>query len=275
MVTTKTTALLAAAAMLLSLCAVVLAGVQDSQAQRGKRQAGAKKLPGASLKPRKLGLLRLNRRKQFPSSVIPKVRSARNADRIGGRRVRGLVDRCNEESVDLGTMCMLSSTYALDKNEVGKNNYFFASSKCVEMGGFLPSATQLIGAADRLKLSSTVDDSEVTASTDIDPSDGLKDRREMSATLTTTGSGSRAAGSQGVSEDSRGDPRAGEPDPLPQAANPSPETLQYVTVYDNKERGGFAGSKPVGQPENFRCAFNKSQESGGGGGGEGDTGEGG
>ena len=259
MVTTKTTALLAAAAMLLSLCAVVLAGVQDSQAQRGKRQAGAKKLPGASLKPRKLGLLRLNRRKQFPSSVIPKVRSARNADRIGGRRVRGLVDRCNEESVDLGTMCMLSSTYALDKNEVGKNNYFFASSKCVEMGGFLPSATQLIGAADRLKLSSTVDDSEVTASTDIDPSDGLKDRREMSATLTTTGSGSRAAGSQGVSEDSRGDPRAGEPDPLPQAANPSPETLQYVTVYDNKERGGFAGSKPVGQPEAFRCAFNKSQ----------------
>ena len=30
----------------------------------------------------------------------------------------------------------------------------------------------------------------------------------MSATLTTTGSGSRAAGSQGVSEGSRGDPRA-------------------------------------------------------------------
>ena len=71
----------------------------------------------------------------------------------------------------------------------------------------------------------------------------------MSASLTTTASGSRAAGSQGVSEESRGDPRAGEPDPAPQPANPSPETLQYVTVYDNRERGGFAGSKPVGQPE--------------------------
>jgi hypothetical protein len=43
----------------------------------------------------------------------------------------------------------------------------------------------------------------------------------------------------------------------------SPETLQYVTVYDNKNKGGFAGSKPVGQAENFRCAFNKAQGSSG------------
>ena len=90
-----------------------------------------------------------------------------------------------------------------------------------------------------------------------------KDRREMSATLTTTAAGSRAAGSQGVTEGSRGDPRAGETDPVPQPANPSPETLQYVTVYDNRNQGGFAGSKPVGQAENFRCAFNKAQGSSG------------
>jgi hypothetical protein len=48
----------------------------------------------------------------------------------------------------------------------------------------------------------------------------------VSTTLTTTASGARAAGSQGVSDISR---------------------------------GGFAGGKPVGQPENFRCAFNKAQ----------------
>jgi hypothetical protein len=36
-----------------------------------------------------------------------------------------------------------------------------------------------------------------------------------------------------------------------------PDTLQYVTVYDNHEQGGFAGSKPVGQSESFRCAFAK------------------
>lgn len=53
-----------------------------------------------------------------------------------------------------------------------------------------------------------------------------------------------------------------EPDPVPQPANPSPETLQYVTVYDNRDRGGFAGSKPVGQPEAFRCGFSKAQGSG-------------
>jgi hypothetical protein len=32
---------------------------------------------------------------------------------------------------------------------------------------------------------------------------------------------------------------------VPQPADPSPDTLQYVTVSDNEEHGGFAGSKPV------------------------------
>ena len=30
-----------------------------------------------------------------------------------------------------------------------------------------------------------------------------------------------------------------------------------MTVYDNHDKGGFAGSKPVSQPETFRCAFDK------------------
>jgi hypothetical protein len=38
---------------------------------------------------------------------------------------------------------------------------------------------------------------------------------------------------------------------------PAPSTLQYVTVYSTGEKGGFAGSEPVSQPENFRCAFNE------------------
>jgi hypothetical protein len=32
-----------------------------------------------------------------------------------------------------------------------------------------------------------------------------------------------------------------------------------VTVYSNFQKGGFAGSEPVSQPENFRCAYNKTQ----------------
>jgi hypothetical protein len=247
----RTISLAAWSALLLALVAVVLSTTADSDAARA--------LPGASTKPHKFGLLRLNAKAKFPASAIPKVHRARNADRLGGRRPRALLDRCAPETVDLGTICLMASPYPITREEVGRNDYFFATQACVELGGYLPTAAQLIGAAPRVKLAGRADDNEVTASTDIDPTDGLKDRREMSATLTTTASGSRAAGSQGVSDVSRGDPRAGEPDPAPVPANPSPETLQYVTVYDNQDHGGFAGSKPVGQPENFRCAFNKAQ----------------
>ena len=58
---------------------------------------------------------------------------------------------------------------------------------------------------------------------------------------------------------STGNPLTGEPDPVPRPRVPSPESLQYVTVFDNHDKGGFAGSKPVSQAENFRCAFNKFQ----------------
>lgn len=239
------------AALALALVAVVLSTTADSDAAKG--------LPGASSKPRKFGLLRLDRKAKFPASAIPTVRRARNADRIGGRRARALLDRCAPETVDLGTVCMMASPYPLTREQVGRNDYFFATQACSELGGYLPTAAQLIGAAPRVKLAGRADDNEVTASTDVDATDGLKDRREMTATLTTTASGARAAGSQGVSDVSRGDPRAGEPDPAPVPANPSPETLHYVTVYDNADHGGFAGGKPVGQPELFRCAFNKAQ----------------
>lgn len=248
--TPRTTSFLAAATVLAALTVFVLVSSDASEARR---------LPGASTVPRKFGILRLNRRKQFPASVIPKVRRARVADRLGSKRAKDLTASCGAQTVDLGTYCMMSAPFPLDRRDVGKNNYFFASQKCADEGGYLPTAAQLLGAVGRVKLASTVDDNALTASVDEDSTDGLRDRREMSATLTTTASGSRAAGSEGVSDLSRGDPRTGEPDPVPQPANPYPETLQYVTVYDNRDRGGFAGSKPVGQPELFRCAFNKAQ----------------
>ncbi len=249
----RLSSLLACSALFVALVAVVLSTTAESDAAKNRS------LPGPSLKPRKFGLLRLDARARFPAAAIPKVRRARNADRVGGRRARALLDRCAPETVDLGTVCLMTSPYPVVGGDIGKNDYFFATQACTELGGYLPTAAQLIGAAPRVKLAGRVDDNEVTASTDVDPTDGLEDRREMSATLTTTASGARAAGSQGVSDLSRGDPRAGEPDPAPVPANPSPETLHYVTVYDNGDRGGFAGGKPVGQPELFRCAFNKAQ----------------
>lgn len=115
-----------------------------------------------------------------------------------------------------------------------------------------------MGAAERVKLESTIHDSPLTATVPLDPSRGLKDEREMSSTLVTTEAGSAAAGFEGVSEGATGNPRQGQANPIPLPANPLPESLQYVTVYSNGQKGGFAGSEPIVDPENFRCAFNKT-----------------
>lgn len=204
-------------------------------------------------------VVRLGSNGKVPAKVLPKVPRAQRADRLGDKTAEDLELACGPTTVDMGTWCLSASVVALTPEEAARNDFFFASRKCVALGGWLPTAAQLVGAADRVRLASTLDDDDLTASVDIIPTDGLKDRREMSATLVTTAAGSTAAGSQGVSDGSRGDPRVGEPDPAPQAASPAPETLQYVTVYDNRNRGGFAGSKPVTQPENFRCGFDKAQ----------------
>ncbi len=231
----RTVGIVAWSALVLALGAFVFSGAAESLAKRH--------LPGPSLKPRKFGVLRLNKKKKFPASVFP----AR------------VFDHCSPETVKIGTVCMMTNPYPLEKDDVGRNDFFFATQKCAQLGGYLPTAAQLIGAAPYVKLAGRLDDNEVTATTDIDPTDGLSDKREMSATLTTIASGGRSAGSEGVSDASRGNPKTGEPDPAPLPADPAPETLQFITVYDNGDHGGFAGGKPVGQPENFRCAFNFAQ----------------
>ena len=249
---------------LIAWAALAVAVLALAGSTTGVSEAVRKRVfPGASTKPRPYGILRLNKHKKFPARAIPKVRAARRADRLGGKRLKDLTTDCAPNTIDFGTWCLMNAPYGLSNDEVGKNDYFFATQKCVELGGYLPTAGQLIGAAPRVKLASKITDSQLTASIDLDPTDGLKDRREMSSTLTTTAAGSSAAGSEGVSEGSRGDPKQGEPDPVPLPENPRPETLQYITVYDNGDKGGFAGSKPVSQPENFRCAFDKAQGRGG------------
>jgi hypothetical protein len=208
-----------------------------------------------STKPHSDGILLLGGNRKFPASAIPTVA---DASRVGGKTAPELEGTCPPDTVNIGTWCLESSPYSLTKEDAGKNNFIFAAKTCEHEGGWLPSAAELLGAAERVKLESTIHDSQLTATIDLDPTRGLKDEREMSSTLVTTEAGSAAAGFEGVSEGATGNPRQGQANPIPLPADPLPESLQYVTVYSNGTKGGFAGSEPVSEPQNFRCAYNKS-----------------
>lgn len=241
-------------ALIVSLIALVFSTTGLASAARHAVISAVAGHPISS-KPRAGGLLLLGKNRKFPASAIPTVK---NATRIGGKTSEQLTGTCPPATVDLGTWCLQTAPFPVTNADAGKNNYMFASKACVAEGGWLPTAAQLIGAASRVKLESTIHDSQLTATIPLDPSRGLKDQREMSSTLVTTEAGSSAAGFEGVSDGATGNPRQGQPNPVPLPSNPLPESLQYVTVYSNGTKGGFAGSEPVTSPENFRCAFNKA-----------------
>lgn len=188
----------------------------------------------------------------------PAKRKAPHRKQATGKLVNRLKTQCPiANAIKFGSWCLEAAPHRIPPDDVGRNDYFYAAQTCAREGGWLPSAAQLIGAARKASLQSTIDDSPATSGAEEfpDPMRGIKDKREMSGDLFTTTAGSAAAGSQGVTVGSRGNQAQGEPDPTPMPANPSPETLQYVTVYDNYNHGGFAGGAPVGKPENFRCAY--------------------
>jgi hypothetical protein len=241
-------------ALLISLIALVFSTTGLADAARHAVTAAFAGHP-VSTKPHAGGVLLLGKNRKFPASVIPTVK---NANKLGNKTAAQLEGSCPPDTVSVGSWCMETAQYPLTNADVGKNNFVFASKTCEAAGGWLPSASELLGAAARVKLESTIHDSQLTATIDLDPSRGLKDEREMSSTLVTTEAGSFAAGFEGVSEGATGNPRQGQANPIPLPADPMPESLQYVTVYDNGNSGGFAGSEPVINPENFRCAYNKT-----------------
>lgn len=183
---------------------------------------------------------------------------AHSGGKGAGRTLAKLKVQCTiSNAVNFGTWCLESTPHAIPPRDVGKNNYFYAAQTCAKEGGWLPSAAQLIGAAPKAPLQSTIDDNPGTSGAEElpNPNRGILDKREMSGDLFTTTAGPEAAGSEGVTAGSRGNTSTGEPDPTPAPANPEPETLDYVTVYDNHNHGGFAGGAPVSKPESFRCAY--------------------
>jgi hypothetical protein len=239
--------LLSSAALLVALIALVFSMGGLAPAQKGG--AGGQ-------------LVRLNKKGKIPANLLPPI-VAKNAKKLGGATRSKLTVNCPiANAIDLGTWCLESAPYPVPPKDTGKNDYLYATQACVKAGGWLPSAAQLIGAAKRAKLQSTIDDSVLTAGVEEfpDPKNGIKDRREMTGDLTTTAAGSRSAGSEGVTVGSKGNGNLGEPDPVPMPADPLPETLNYITVYDNHNLGGFAGGAPVGRAETFRCAYAKGSQ---------------
>lgn len=181
----------------------------------------------ATATPQPDRVLRLDRSKRFSPDAIPTVARARTTARLGRMTEGRARSRCSASTVNLGTWC-------LDKSARGTATYAAAGRQCEAVGGYLPTAAELIGAARRVRLSGRLDDHPSMAQ--IDPAG--RDRRELSADLLTTTTGSAAAGS---------------------TANPAPSTLQAITVHDNRNQGGFAGGISVAQPERFRCAYVKRQ----------------
>jgi hypothetical protein len=241
-------------ALLIALLALVLSTTGAADAARHVVVGFIAGHPVTS-KPRAGAVLVLGPNRKFPASAIPTVA---NAKRLGGQTPEQLTGTCPPQATDLGSWCIDSAPFPVTNADKGKNNFIWANKACEAEGGWLPSAAELVGAANRVKLESTIKDSELTATVNLDPTRGLKDEREMSSSLVTTEGGPAAAGSEGVSEGATGNPRQGQPNPIPVRPNPLPESLQYVTVYDNSNEGGFAGSQPVKEPQNFRCAFNKT-----------------
>lgn len=180
------------------------------------------------------------------------------------RKILKLKNKCPvTNAIDFGTWCLESTPFRVPTADAGGADYFYATQTCAKEGGWLPTAAQLIGAARKAPLQSTIDDDPGTSGAEEFPeaARGIKDKREMSSDLFTTTAGPEAAGSEGVTPGSKGSTAQGEPDPIPIAANPTPGTLDYVTVYDNHNAGGFAGGVPVGKPEPFRCAYAKTWQS--------------
>lgn len=223
--------------VLISIVAIVSASTGLAEAARHSVEH-ALRIDGhvLSAKPRAGGILLLGKNGTFPAAAIP---AAYDTSRLDGKTAAELEPTCPPSAADMGTWCLDLSTYPLREQEPGVDNWFWASRRCVELGGFLPSTAQLIGAAKRVSLETTLTDklnkSVLEETNPRNPS--LKDKREMSSTLTTTRGGSAAAGS---------------------FVEPEPEAAQYVTVYSNEQHGGLAGGEPVSTPENFRCAYYKS-----------------
>ena len=241
-------------AMMVALVALVFSttGLADAA-----RRAVVSAIDGhpISASPHAGGVLLLGSNRKFPASAIPTVHEA---TRLDGKTAGELEGSCPPDTVNLGSYCMESAPYPLTKEDLGKNNFIFASKTCQKEGGWLPSASELLGAAERVKLESTIHDSQLTATIDLDPTRGLKDEREMSSTLVTTEAGSAAAGSRASAKAPPATPARVRRTPCRYPRTRCPNRCSTSPSTATARRGALRAPAPVIDPENFRCAYNKT-----------------
>ena len=145
------------AAMVVAIAALILSSTGLADAARNAVVAAVAGHP-VSAKPLAGGVLLLGKNRKFPAAAIPTVT---NASRVDGKNAEELAGTCPPNTVDLGTWCLDTAPYPLTNAEAGKNNYVWAAKACEAEGGWLPTAAQLIGAANRVKLESTIHDSQL------------------------------------------------------------------------------------------------------------------
>ncbi len=94
----------------------------------------------------------LGKNRKFPASAIPTVKTP---SAVGGKTAAQLEGTCPPDTrAACGSWCMETAPYPLTNADVGKNNFIWASKKCEEEGGWLPSAAELLGAAANASSSS-------------------------------------------------------------------------------------------------------------------------
>ena len=139
---------------------------------------------------------------------------------------------------------------------LGKNNFIWASKKCEEEGGWLPSAAR--AARRRRAREARVDDPRLAADRHDQPRPEPRPQRRTRDELRRWSQPKRAPRRPA----SRGSAKA--PRATPVRASPTrsrcPPTrcrnrCSTWTSTANGTKGGFAGSQPVNEPQNFRCAY--------------------
>ena len=111
----------ARAALIVSIGSLVASSIGSAGAARTAHPS----------KPRLGAVVRLGPGGKIPARYLPTVSQAKNARKLSGHTAAQLTGSCAPTTVDLGTWCLMSAPYPLTNDQVGKNDYFFATQACV------------------------------------------------------------------------------------------------------------------------------------------------